>query len=222
MVTFVVRWLGQQSQVSCNFCKRLLHRMEVCMCVNIQRHSDIGVSHEILQTFHINAPLLHIRTEGVAQNMGRYPGKGISIDSVDFLLDASPVVLQVHSNIWHILSASCHWHPIPLRPLLCRCIPIRSVHKSNKNPGFSFRIQGSQRCDAFQNEPPVYCVNETTGSFVQIPTDAIQAPTLFGNFINLNRYNFFAENLLGCSNRCFVHIQTKHRQKNAVFCFEKI
>ena len=93
MVTFVVRWPGQNSQVSCNFCKCLLHRTEVCMCVDIQCHADIGVPHEILQTFHINAALLHIRTKGMTQNMGCHLWKRITVNTVDFLLDTSHVVL---------------------------------------------------------------------------------------------------------------------------------
>ena len=97
----MVRWPGQNSQVSCNFCKCLLHRMEVCMCVDIQCHADIGVSHKILQTFYINAPLLHIRTEGMPQNMRCHRWKRIAINTIDFLLDTSHVVLQVHSYLWH-------------------------------------------------------------------------------------------------------------------------
>lgn len=62
---------------------------------------DIGMSHEILQTYHINAALLHIRTEGMPQNMRRRLWKGISVNSTDLLLDTSHVVLQVHSNLCH-------------------------------------------------------------------------------------------------------------------------
>ena len=71
------------------------------MSVNIQRDADIGVSHEILQALYINARLLHIGTEGVPQHMRRYPGKGISIDSVDLFLNTSHIVLQMHCNLWH-------------------------------------------------------------------------------------------------------------------------
>ena len=94
MVTFVVKYPRQKLEVSCNFRKGFLHSLEIRMRVDIQRYTDIGVPHEILQTFHINTALLHIRTEGVAQNMGRYPGKGISIDSVDLFLNTSHIVLQ--------------------------------------------------------------------------------------------------------------------------------
>ena len=59
------------------------------------------MSHEILQTFHINTALLHIRTEGMPQNMRRRLWKGISVNSTDLLLDTSYVVLQVHSNLCH-------------------------------------------------------------------------------------------------------------------------
>ena len=101
MVTFVVKYPRQKLEVSCNFRKGFLHSLEIRMRVDIQRYTDIGVPHEILQTFHINTALLHIRTEGVAQNMGRYPGKGISIDSVDLFLNTSHIVLQMHCNLWH-------------------------------------------------------------------------------------------------------------------------
>lgn len=51
------------SQAGCNFTKRLLHRVEIGMGIYIQRYTDIRMTHQILQTLHINAALLHIRAE---------------------------------------------------------------------------------------------------------------------------------------------------------------
>ena len=51
------------SQAGCNFTKRLLHRIEIGMGIYIQRYTDIRMTHQILQTLHINAALLHIRTK---------------------------------------------------------------------------------------------------------------------------------------------------------------
>ena len=41
----------------------------VCMGVNIQRHADVGMPHEILKAFNVDAGLLHICAESVAQHM---------------------------------------------------------------------------------------------------------------------------------------------------------
>ena len=68
------------------------------MRVHIQRDADIGMPHQVLQTFDVNAGLLQIGAEGMAEHVGRHMGDTRTIELLEFLLHTPHVILQVHSH----------------------------------------------------------------------------------------------------------------------------
>ena len=75
----------------------MLYDIVVRMGVNIQRHAGVGMPHEILKTFDVDAGLLHIGAEGVAQHMRGHLGE-ISAKRPRMLpLETPHEVLQMHS-----------------------------------------------------------------------------------------------------------------------------
>ena len=72
--------------------------------VDIEGHARVGVPHEILQTFQIDPAVCHLRTEGMAQHMGRDRGQLVLMG----------VVIPVHHPLHHMLQMHGH-----LMVLLC-------------------------------------------------------------------------------------------------------
>ena len=65
-----------------NFLKRneyngSLDRIKAAVSVDIQRHTGVGMPHQILQAFHIKPRLLDVGAEGVTQHMGVIRGTGL-------------------------------------------------------------------------------------------------------------------------------------------------
>ena len=79
--------------------KRLLHCLIIGVRVNIKCNADIRVTHQVLQTFHINSGSLHIRTKRMPKDVGRYAGERIAVLFDPLLANTSHVVLQVHSYL---------------------------------------------------------------------------------------------------------------------------
>ena len=74
-----------------------LYDIVVRMGVNIQRHAGVGVPHEILKTFDVNAGLLHIGAEGVTQHMRGHLGEIPTKRPRMLPLETPHEVLQMHS-----------------------------------------------------------------------------------------------------------------------------
>ena len=64
--TWYIRIFQTKSKVCGCLVEGTLYDIVVRMCVNIQRHTGVGMPHEILKTFDVDAGLLHIGAEGVA------------------------------------------------------------------------------------------------------------------------------------------------------------
>ena len=58
--------MRRKSQVAGDLFKGSFNRFKAAVRVDIQRHTGIGVSHQVLQTFYIQPGLLDIGAESVA------------------------------------------------------------------------------------------------------------------------------------------------------------
>ena len=85
--------------------------IELHMGVNIQRHADVRMTHDVLEGLRVHAGLHHVRAESMSAYMRRYLGHGDAIDLVVLL---------------HVLSQ----RKITLSALGCRIILIQkpTVH----------------------------------------------------------------------------------------------
>ena len=61
--------MRRKSQVAGDLFKGSFNRFKTAVRVDIQRHTGIGVSHQVLQAFYIQSGLLNIGAEGVSQHM---------------------------------------------------------------------------------------------------------------------------------------------------------
>lgn len=61
--------MRRKSQVAGDLFKGSFNRFKAAVRVDIQRHTGIGVSHQVLQAFYIQPGLLDIGAEGVSQHM---------------------------------------------------------------------------------------------------------------------------------------------------------
>ena len=74
-LTWYILHFRTQSKVCGYLVEGALYDIVVRMGVNIQRHAGVGMSHEILKTFDVDARLLHIGAEGMAQHMRGHLGE---------------------------------------------------------------------------------------------------------------------------------------------------
>ena len=61
--------MRRKSQVAGDLFKGSFNRFKAAVRVDIQRHTGIRVSHQVLQAFYIQPGLLNIGSEGVSQHM---------------------------------------------------------------------------------------------------------------------------------------------------------
>ncbi len=78
--------------------KSPLNRLITVMGIYIQCHADIGMPHQILQTFYIDPSLLHIGTECVPENVRRNRGHVVAVNLPILPLHTTHVVLYVHCH----------------------------------------------------------------------------------------------------------------------------
>ena len=81
----------------------LLHIIEPHVCVGVQRHADIAVSHDILQRLGVHTGLSHVGAESVPTHMGRDLGQLHTIGLVVLGNHMLHVLLPMERHHWHIV-----------------------------------------------------------------------------------------------------------------------
>ena len=93
--------MRRKSQVAGDLFKGPFNRFKAAVCVDIQRHTGIGVSHQVLQAFYIQPGLLNIGAEGVSQHMRCNARNRFAVRLLKLSLHATHIVFQVHCHLRH-------------------------------------------------------------------------------------------------------------------------
>ena len=113
--------MRRKSQVADDLFKGSFNRFKTAVRVDIQRHTGIGVPHQVLQAFYIQPGLLNIGAEGVSQHMRCNARNRFSVRLLKLSLHATHKQTAAPQTFFKVCGALCCGAILPARSWFGHC-----------------------------------------------------------------------------------------------------